>query len=278
MKSVAIVMGTYNRLACLQRAIASIRAAVGAHPYRIIIIDGGSSDGTHEYLLHPCWDVDLTIQRGPLTGAVRAFNLGFGAAVSQKFDYVMHLNDDAEIMTASTDPDYSCAHPIAAAIEVMEDNPKIGEVAFAFDLRGSYGFDRINDVPYANFGIVRLEAGMAVAREQGDPSGYNWWNPIYRTYGADSEFGANLWKLGWHIYCAHSLRVHDVNHQDALRAGNTTNNKNGDAELFWSRWRNVDLLKYAPRQVRYRMGVDKPNKLPTRRIRREPKLNPEYKK
>jgi glycosyltransferase involved in cell wall biosynthesis len=244
MKTVAIVLGTFNRLNSLQRSIASVRAAVGAHPYEIIVVDGGSTDGTREYLAQ-CFDVKLIRQVGPLTGAVRAFNLGFEAAVERDYHYVMHLNDDAEIITKGTGPGHMIKDaPIADAIDLMEKDATIGEVAFEHDLRGKFNWEYVNGVPYANFGVVRREAGMAVAKAQGDHTGKAWWNPIYRTYGADTEFGVWLWKLGYRVLEGAGLRVHDMNEQDALRAANTGNNKNGDSDLFWSRWRDEDLLQH----------------------------------
>ena len=269
-KRVAVVFGTYNRFQCLRRAIASTRAAVGEYPYQIIVADGGSTDGTCDYLA-ACHDVVML--PGDLSGAVKAFNEGFAYAVEHNFDYVMHLNDDAEVVTGADDPDHCPRYPIAAAVGVLEDAPAIGEVAFAFNLRGAWGFEKINGAPYANFGLIRREAGMAVARAQGDASGMRWWNPIYRTYGADCEFGARLWQLGWQVWPDRGLRVHDVNHQDALREANTSNNKHGDADLFWSRWLDVDLVQHVPGHIQQ---IVSPRVRPTPRGRvRKP--NPEYK-
>src|SRR6185295_19293745 len=149
-----------------------------------IVVDGGSTDGRRQWLAKQPRVVTI-LQEGPLTGAVKAFNLGFTYAVDEKFDYVCHLNDDARFVTPGA---------ISAAIHLMETKPKVGEVAFEFDLRGPWGFEHVNGVPYANFGVIRMEAGLAVAKAQGDPTGRAWWNPIYRTYGADTEFGVWLWK------------------------------------------------------------------------------------
>jgi glycosyltransferase involved in cell wall biosynthesis len=229
---VAIVFGTYNRLALLKDAIESVREAISRYPFRIIIVDGGSIDGSQEWLREQS-DVDLIEQKGPLTGAVRAFNLGFGRAVDEGFEFVMHLNDDAKIITPSA---------IDIAIDLMIEQPKIGEVAFAYDLNGPWRCDRINGKPYANFGVIRREAGMAVAREQGDPTGRAWWNPIYRTYGADSEFGCFLHRLGWIVHPALNLKVHDINYQDDLRVLNGSHDPDRvDSKIFWDRWRNANL-------------------------------------
>lgn len=227
MPRVAVVFGTYNRVEMLKHAVASVRTAVGALSYTMFIVDGGSTDGTRDWLRHQA-DVKLIEQEGPLTGAVRAFNLGFAAAVDDNYDFVVHLNDDAEIVTPGA---------IVKACEILRADERIGEVAFEFDLRGPWGFDYVNGSPYANFGVIRREAGMAVARAQGDPDGRVWWNPIYRTYGADSEFGVWLWKLGWTVHQGVGLRVHDVNAKDQLRARNE--GENTDAPLFWSRWKDA---------------------------------------
>lgn len=224
---VAIVLGTYQRLPLLKDAVESARLAVGALPYFFVVVDGGSTDGSREWLAAQS-DIVLIGQRGDLTGAVRAFNLGFAYAVDQHAAYVVHFNDDAVFETPLA---------IAQAVGILKSDATIGEVAFEFDLRGCWSFDEIHGSVYANFGVVRIEAGMSVAREQGDASGCKWWNPIYRTYGADSEFGCWLWCLGWTIHAAKGLRVHDRNEQDALRKLNEADGLNRpDSKLFWERW------------------------------------------
>lgn len=237
-RTVAIVFGTYNRLEMLKRAVASVHQAVGKIVYRIIVVDGGSTDGSREWLRH---EPDITVieQDGPLTGAVKAFNLGFAYAVDHDYDYVCHLNDDAEFVTPLA---------IEKAIELMEQDATIGEVAFEFDLRGYWAFEPpVNGRPYANFGVVRRDVGMAVARAQGDPTGCAWWNPIYRTYGADTEFGVWVWKLGYRVFEAYGLRVHDMNAQDQLRRENLIHNdRNPDGILFWNRWYNERFVDSLP--------------------------------
>lgn len=242
----AVVLGTYNRAQYLQIAVESVRRAAGALDVTLVVIDGGSTDGSREWLAKQP-DVVLLGQRGPLTGAVRAFNLGFGYAVDAAFPYVMHFNDDAVIQ--GHDPP-----ALEAAVALLEQNPNIGEVAFAFDLRnpGTYGFpEHVHGLAYANFGVVRLPAGMAVAREQGDATGHAWWNPIYHTYAADTEFGVWLHKLGWKIHKAHDLRVHDANAQDALRSGNDAiRASRGDSGRFQTRWPSIASLGPLARDVR----------------------------
>lgn len=229
----AVVLGTYNRISHLKRAIGSIRAGMeGVRSYRIVVVDGGSIDGSIDYLAG-AKDVELIRQSLPLTGAVAAFNLGFGWCVEHGVPFVAHLNDDAEVATPRL---------FQRAIDHLVRQPRVGEVAFAFDLRGAYGFDEAHKRLYANFGLIRLEAGMAVAQAQGDPDGKLWWNPIYKTYGADTEFGMWLHKLGYGVAPREDLKVHDTCCQDALRIGNNDRDR-ADSMLFWSRWPDEQALQ-----------------------------------
>lgn len=235
---VSVVLGTYNRFEVMKEAIESVRRAAGDLRYEIVVVDGGSIDGSREWLAAQ-HDVVLIGQRGLLTGAVIAFNLGFSYAVDSNAEFVCHFNDDARFET-NGEPQ------LAAAVAYLREHIEVGEVAFAFDLRRrGFTFEQLHGKPYANFGVVRREAGMAVARAQGDPTGKAWWNPLYRTYSADCEFACWLWKLGWTIYPMQSAHVHDVNTQDAMRDTNTVLNTVGpqrdpglfpDSHTFWDRW------------------------------------------
>jgi GT2 family glycosyltransferase len=241
---IGVVFGTYNRLPHLQRAIASVRRATTKHDVMIYVVDGGSTDGSKEWLRKEQAEwldrphnsrgpgaLHLQFQEGSLTGAVKAFNLGFSAACSAGCEYIFHFNDDAEIVTPGA---------FDQAVDILQKNPKVGEVAFEFDLRGPWQHESVNGKIYGNFGMIRREAGMAVAKAQGDAAGLAWWNPIYRTYGADCEFGMWLWKLGWIVYPGVGLRVHDCNAQDDLRRMNEDwNPSRRDSILFWERARTV---------------------------------------
>jgi glycosyltransferase involved in cell wall biosynthesis len=225
----AIVTGTYHRLGFLTDMIASVRRCAGAVRYRVIVIDGGSSDGTQAWV-HAQPDCHLIQQTGPLTGAVRAFNHGFSHAVVAGYPYVAHLNDDVELQTPGM---------LDQALDILRCRDRVAAVAFAFDLRGPYAFEEVHGHVYPNFGVIRREAGMAVAQAQGDPTGQAWWNPIYRTYGADTEFGCWLWRLGWAVQPEPTLCVHDRTPEtrgDVLRQLNGSDQPNEDGRLFWRRW------------------------------------------
>jgi len=226
--SVCVVLATYNRLGPLREAVKSVRANAGTE-CEFVVVDGGSTDGSRRWLVDQS-DVTLIGQRGPLTGPVTAFNLGFSFAAERGYRFVLHFNDDAELIAPGS---------VVDAMDRMQRNDRIGAVAFEMDFRGKWGFEDIHGKVYSNFGLVRREAGIQVARAQGDPTGRLWWNPIYRAYAADSEFGCWLHKLGWEVEQGFGLRVHDLQVQDELRDLNDSENPDRpDSKLFWSRWPN----------------------------------------
>lgn len=225
----AVVLCTFNRLPLLKKAIASIRWAVGGLSYVIVVVDGGSSDGSREWLIDQP-DVQTIWQELPLTGAVKAYNLGFAHAVGTEAAFVCILNDDDEVIGKN------CA--IEEAVSMMQADPKIGAVAFETNLRGGWRCEEWHGRPYCNKGIVRRAAGMAAARAAGDPSGCAWWSTDHQTYASDTELGCWIWRLGWTIARGEGLRVKDnaAEISDAMREKNIQDyHKSGTVQLFHKR-------------------------------------------
>ncbi len=89
----SIVIPTYNRFPHLKKCLDSIFAGFKDYPYEIVIADGGSTDGTLEYLRG--LDNIRLIEQGKLTGVVKACNECFKIA---KGDFVLSINDDFELI------------------------------------------------------------------------------------------------------------------------------------------------------------------------------------
>jgi len=85
---ISLCITTYNRLPHLKLLLDSING-FGNYPHEIIVIDGGSNDGTIDYL-RKLGNVIL-IEQKELTGPVKAFNAGFKIA---KHKYVFWPADD----------------------------------------------------------------------------------------------------------------------------------------------------------------------------------------
>lgn len=233
--SSALVFGTYNRLPILQRAVDSFRRAFGSVPYRMVIVDGGSTDGTIEYLREQS---DIEYVAGDLGGAVPNFNLGFERALDLDAQIIGTQNDDNEAL---------CPPAIfEQAIKLLLSEPQIGGVAMEMDIRGRWECEEWAGVPYANTGFFRREVGMAIARAQGDPTGRAWWDRRFKTYASDTVFGIWLHRLGWEMRRGIGLRVHDTKLLDGMKRNNArTYQKDGTANLFAAQFGRADQCGYS---------------------------------
>ena len=74
MTDIVVCAGSFNRRRLVERLVTSSRVSAGPYTLRFAIADGGSTDGSKEYLAAQP-DVDLL--EGDLEGAVKNYNLAF---------------------------------------------------------------------------------------------------------------------------------------------------------------------------------------------------------
>lgn len=116
----------------------TIRAVLNQtlRPYRWILVDDGSGDGTHEILESYARSVDwitlVTIRRDaarqPGTGIIRAFNEGFRVTESEDFDFIVKLDCDLDLPS-----DY-----FERLIDKFQRDPRLG-IASGVYLECSHG-------------------------------------------------------------------------------------------------------------------------------------------
>ena len=236
---VATVMGSYNRLPLLQACVESLRRAQGSLSHVALVADGGSTDGTREWLVK---QPDCELLEGGLEGAVRAFNIAYARSIDLGAQWINQFNDDLTFLDGLE---------FERGVAKLVADPSIGAVAYPSDryTPGKWTFDnmRYHGVCYANQGLFRREAGMAAARALGDPEGKKWWDTRFHTYAADTVLGLCLWRLGWTIHEAADMRVHDgftseAGHLDPLRKRNLDLYTNND--LFQRCWGDPAGITY----------------------------------
>lgn len=203
----SIVTGTYNRREYLEQMIVSARYSLPTGiEYEIVVVDGGSSDGTLEWLkAQP--DVVL-IEQGQLYGAIYAFNTGAHAAHGR---YVLLANDDITFVGKS----------IARVLVYMHDHPECGIGAFYQDrdrrpmhVNTMGGFDADGNQTLLNYGQVCI-----VPRDLGDA--LEWWAcGNARTYGGDNCLSARCWEAGYSVDAVEGANIHDHTIDDLLRLTN----------------------------------------------------------
>lgn len=172
-----VLVGTYNRLSLLKKVIDSIHAQTKC-PHEIIVIDGGSTDGTIDYLKSR---EDVTpVFQGKLLGASRAYNEVWRQVESK---YTCWLSDDTELANGGLD----------LAVQLLEQDPEIGMVGLKTrDVAGPW-----TDVPYtgalSEYGILNCNHGvlpMKLLRSVG------YFNEDYKTYLIDPDLTASILSAG----------------------------------------------------------------------------------
>lgn len=210
----SIVIPTLNRVALLQACVASIERNTRCD-HEIIVVDGGSTDGTLEWLHKQETRLRFSyIEQGRRVGCIAAVNVGCAHVIG---DYVAILNDDSVILDPCLD----------SACKLMERDQAVGQVAIPFvGPHLSPKIDRTFPLAgrrwvYANFGVTR--------RPLGDRLG--WWGDTHYQYGGDAELSLKIWNAGYRVvplerHCIHHLEVHDE-----------TRIPNTDSDDFYRKWR-----------------------------------------
>lgn len=259
--TVSAVLGTYNRFAYLRRCINSIRAACSDIAYEIIVGDGGSTDGSKEWLLK---QDDVKYVEGGLDGAVKAFNACFERVEGR---YTFTLNDDVVV------------HEDAVKNGIARfDDPFVGQVAFAFCTPNDRRYQIQHELghPYANYGLIRTNVARAAKEICG-----GLWAPCYHTYGGDNELSLWVLRLGYRIAEAQDAKVDDLHAVDELRErSNDLNKRTQSGKTFSSRWSGKETISFrgplptieAPAQQR--LQVIEAGELPHQRWQRLETVDP----
>ena len=222
---VSIVIPTFNRREHLIRCIDKIRRNITI-PCELIVVDGGSTDGSRDWLAQ---QKDLVVLLEPRReGAVRAFNRGFHAATGH---YVMWLNDDA----------YPLAGSVEAAVAMLSrpDLPRLGMVAFYHNWHSErnildrvyhegehYEICHVRGHAYANFGLLRrdLLAKVGYADER------------FYFFGFDPDLSLRLqMEHGLQVLGCREALIHHDEHHDERKACDLARGAQDNAELF-AKW------------------------------------------
>ena len=91
-----VVVVTYNRVSLLGECIKCIENQT-IKPYKVFIVDNGSTDGTKEYLGSLGKDNYIVIGFGENMGASRGFSEGISEICKEDVDYVLVIDADAHI-------------------------------------------------------------------------------------------------------------------------------------------------------------------------------------
>jgi glycosyltransferase involved in cell wall biosynthesis len=233
MTLISLVSGTYQRYDLVRSMVQSFRDNVPLGiTYEIVLVDGGSRDGTIEWAKSQP-DIVL-IEDGALLGAISAFTRGAQKAQGK---YVLLANDDVQFKQNSIIP----------AIVHLENNMRCGAVAFkdnrpvgsytrkdykTLQMEGNLNGKRIG-VIYAQVGLFRKWLGDAL----------QWWlgehNEMEKSnvYGGDNSLSAQILNKGYTVDEVPECIVEDHVANDELREINYRKGLDSDdSKYFYRQW------------------------------------------
>ncbi len=230
---VSIVLGTYNRLEFLQATIASVRASQISVPCEIIVVDGGSTDGTINWLTEQR-DIISIVQhnREMVDGKSRRrrswgyfMNLGFKCAEGS---YVCMISDDSVVH-----PD-TIANGARHFDRELANGRRLGGVAFYWRSWPEESKYRVG----ASLGNHRMVNHGLFLREALERVG--WIDDArYDFYCADSDLALKIWNAGYEIVaCPDALLEHFEWADPSLREQNLSTLK-VDWDKYTERWTGI---------------------------------------
>ena len=191
MTDISVVVGTYNRLAYIKTCVESVIRET-KRPFRLIITDAGSTDGTVEYLNSVGSDRIVPILVGKKLGQARAYNDVFKTVTTP---YVCWISDDNEIINGGLD----------LAADILDRDPSIGMVALKVnDVQGPFA-----KAPYiggiSTLGILNVNQGMLRTEVMAE---VGYFSEDFRDYGIDHDLTAKVLLAGHDIVYTRPIAIH----------------------------------------------------------------------
>lgn len=172
---------TYNRLPYLKQCLESFIQGFRNYPYEIIVADGGSTDGTLEYLRYLDNENIQIIEQGKLIGITKSYNQIFKIA---KGDYICPGNDDA----------IAIPEVLIKACQLMEEDQQIGLIAPKLQepsFRNLHGVTRSRIKKYwvllSKFFMLRADVLKKI----------NYLDESFRSYFIDDDSFLSVMNLGY---------------------------------------------------------------------------------
>ena len=227
---ISVVLGSYNRRVLLERAIESVRTNISGLRGEIIVVDGGSTDGSIEWLVGQR-DIISVIQhnRYEHEGQTRRrmtwgqfMNIGFRAASAER---VAMISDDCYLLPGAIE------NALRRMDEAEKAGLRVGACAFYFrnwpQEDGYYVQRTLGGNLMVNHGIY--------ARGALDAAGYAN-EDDYAFYKADSDLSLAIWKAGYAIIDApQSICEHFMSSEELARISNNATLE-FDREQLRKRW------------------------------------------
>ena len=237
----SIILGSYNRFKFLKLTIDSIRQELVDMPHEIIVIDGGSDDGTLKWLLEQK-DIITIVQhnRGIWQGKPikrRSWgyfmNLGFKIAQGK---YICMLSDDCLVVPSAILNGYNLFEAELAK------GRNVGAMAFHWrdwGLDQDYYVNNIfNDKLYVNHGMYLSQALQAVDYIDEES---------FQFYTADMDVCLKIWQKGYECIAAPDSYVEHYPHANIKVRRSNNSVQHQDTKKFMNKWMEIFCDKENPK-------------------------------
>jgi len=212
---VSVVLGSYNRRAFLEAAIESVCRDAEDIAHEIIVVDGGSTDGSLEWLTARR-DIVTIVQhnRGEVRGRPVArrswgyfMNLAFKAAQGE---WVLMISDDVLVLPGCIPA------ALARAEAATAEGSRVGGIAFYFR---NWPAEQRYYVQETTGGRLMVNHGL-FAREALEAVGFID-EETYVFYKADGDLALRIWEAGFVIIDSPgSVVEHHMDEAEAVRQSN----------------------------------------------------------
>jgi len=232
-KLITVVLGSYNRLDFLKITIDSIRQEVKNLSHEIIVVDGGSSDGTLQWLVEQK-DIITIVQhnRGEWLGKNierRSWgyfmNLAFKSAQGK---YVCMLSDDCLVVPRAI------VNGIKLFEEQIKNDKKIGAVAFYWrnwsQQEKYYVCCTLGNKIYVNHGMYLNQALKDVGYIDEDN---------FFFYNGDGDLCLKMWHAGYECIDAPESFIEHYPHANVDVRKTNYKLFNQDLKNYLKKWENI---------------------------------------
>jgi GT2 family glycosyltransferase len=227
---ISVVIGSYNRLKFLKLAIESIRQELENLPSEIIVIEGGSNDGTLKWLMSQK-DIVTIVQhnRGKWKGKEIErkswgyfMNLGFKCAQAK---YVCMLSDDCLVVPGAIINGHNLLR------KKTDDGENVGALAFYWrnwpDQKNYNVGLTLGRKMFVNHGIYLKKALEDVGYIDEDS---------YFFYHADGDLCLKMWSQGYSIFDSPDSYIEHYSHANHLIRKSNLINIDLDWKTYVNKW------------------------------------------